>query len=536
MADSSSTLWGIIALALIGYLLHKLSSQKARRMLPPGPKPVPILGNINDFPPDGMAEYQHWIKHKDLYGGLSFVAVLGMTFVIVHDKKAAHELLDRIASKTSGRPTMIMANKLCGYGSTLACRGYDPGFRRSRKYLHQMIGTKTSSAKFRHFQEIEVKRQLIRALSEPEKWLDYYKTTAAATVLSMAYGYTIEPHKPDALVGLVEKMMVGFSLATVPMSWAVDIFPPLQYLPEKFPGATFQKTARKWRNLIQSAAYVPYRFVRRQMATHNHRQSYISGLVEALKQDENGKISSEDEEAIVWSAVSLYGAASDTTAITLTAFTLAMIKFEHVQRKAQEEIDRVVGTDRLPAFEDRENLPYIDALVKEATRWWPVVPMGFPHTVTEDLEFNGFFIPKGASVIPSIWWFLHDPEVYADPESFDPDRFLPPRNEPDPYTEVFGYGRRICPGRFFADSSLYLNMAQTLAAFNITKAVGKDGKEIGVDHVMPKPGILTHLTEFKFQVKPRSEKHADLIRQAEQQHPWEASDAGLLDSVEDIEV
>lgn len=348
----------------------------------------------------------------------------------------------------------------------------------------------------------------------------------------MAYGYTIEPHKPDALVDLVEKMMVGFSLSSVPMSWAVDIIPPLQYLPESFPGATFKKTARKWRKLIHSAAYIPYRFVQRQMAAHKHRQSFVSGLIQELKQGENGQISGEDEEAVVWSAATLYGAASDTTVITLTSFALAMIRFEHVQRKAQEEIDRVVGTDRLPTVGDRENLPYVDAIVKEASRWWPVAPMGFPHTVTEDLEFNGLYIPKGASIIAAIWWFLHDPDVYADPESFDPDRFLPPRNEPDPTTEVFGYGRRICPGRFFADSSLFLNIAQSLAAFNITKAVGEDGKAVEVDNVKPKPGILTYLTEFKARVEPRSKKHAELIRRLEQEHPWEAGDAERLDRIE----
>lgn len=350
----------------------------------------------------------------------------------------------------------------------------------------------------------------------------------------MAYGYTTEPHKPDALVGLIDKMMTEFSLAAVPMAWAVDIIPALRHLPESFPGATFKKTARKWRKSIQAVGYIPYRFVQRQMAASTYRPSYVSKLVQQLQEGENAKLDREDEQAIIWTAASLYGAAADTTVITLTTFTLAMIKFPHVQRKAQGEIDRVVGTDRLPSFEDRGKLPYIDALVKEATRWWPIAPMGFPHTATEDFEHNGLRIPKGAFLLPAVWWFLHDPDVYVDPESFDPDRFLEPRNEPDPMTEAFSYGRRICPGRFFEDSSLYLNIAQSLAAFNISKAVGKDGKEIEVD-VKPKPGILTYPTEFNFCIEPRSEKQVQLIRQLEQQRPWEASDAGLLESVDDFE-
>jgi hypothetical protein len=174
MTVTSLILWGIIA--LVGYVVFQQSSRKDRRQLPPGPKPLPILGNIKDFPSDGMPEYQHWLKHKDLYGGVSSVTVLGMTLVIIHDKKAAQDLLEQAASKTSGRPTMIMANKLCGYESIVVCQGYNPTFRRYRKYLHQELGTKVSAAQFRDAQEIEVNRQLVRALKEPDKWLEHFKT------------------------------------------------------------------------------------------------------------------------------------------------------------------------------------------------------------------------------------------------------------------------------------------------------------------------------------------------------------------------
>ena len=350
----------------------------------------------------------------------------------------------------------------------------------------------------------------------------------------MAYGYTIEPYKQDHLVHLVDQMMEEFSLAAAPMAWAVDIIPALQYLPEGFPGASFQKTARKWRKSIQASAYIPYRFVRKQMSSFTNQPSYVSKLIQQLS-DDKSKFSPEDEEAIIWTAASLYGAAADTTVITLTVFTLAMIKFPEVQRKAQREIDSVVGMARLPTLSDRENLPYINALVKEAIRWWPIAPMGFPHATTEDIKYNGLDIPRGSFILPSVWWFLNDPEVYPNPEQFVPERFLPPRNEPDPSEEVFGYGRRVCPGRFFADSSLFLNILKSVACFNISKAVAKDGKEIEVDP-QPKAGLLTYPTAFEFQIRPRTEKHVQLIEQAGRQYPFEASDAELLDSIDNFEL
>lgn len=174
MGLSAWFLYGIVALASFILLRRLLGSSKGR--LPPGPKPIPILGNIRDFPPDGAVEHLHWLKHKDLYGGVSSVTVMGMTLVLIHDKKAAHELLDQASVKTSGRPAMVMANKLCGYESIVLCQGYNPTFRRYRKYLHRELGTPATAANFRDSQSAEVNRQLIRALNRPEEWLTHLKT------------------------------------------------------------------------------------------------------------------------------------------------------------------------------------------------------------------------------------------------------------------------------------------------------------------------------------------------------------------------
>jgi len=174
MATASWTQWGLFA--LLGYVLFQWLTHKGRLKLPPGPKPLPVLGNILDFPPTGKPEYEHWMAHKALYGGISSVTVMGMTLVIIHDKRLAHELLEKTAAKTSGRPTMVMANKLCGYESIVLCQDSNPTFRRCRKYLHQELGTTVSAAQFRDVQEMETGRHLVRALKEPKRWLEHCKT------------------------------------------------------------------------------------------------------------------------------------------------------------------------------------------------------------------------------------------------------------------------------------------------------------------------------------------------------------------------
>lgn len=172
----SFSMWCVLFLSGCVVLYRRQFQQQRAHKLPPGPKPLPLLGNIRDFPPKGTLEYQHWMAHKDLYGDISSVTVMGMTLVLIHNKEMAHELLEKMASKTSGRPTMVMANKLCGYESIVVCQGYTPTFRRYRKYLHQELGTTVSAARFRDTQEIEVGRQLVRTLKEPGKWLGHCKT------------------------------------------------------------------------------------------------------------------------------------------------------------------------------------------------------------------------------------------------------------------------------------------------------------------------------------------------------------------------
>jgi hypothetical protein len=123
----------------------------------------------------------------------------------------------------------------------------------------------------------------------------------------------------------------------------------------------------------------------------------------------------------------------------------------------------------------------------------------------------------------------HDPKVYHDPSVFRPERFLGSLEhepEPDPHNVSFGFGRRICPGRVLADSSIYLTVAQSLAVFAISKTV-ENGKEIE-PVVQFSPGIISHPAPYQTSVKPRSPEHEALIRAVEVEHPWEKSDARYL--------
>lgn len=338
--------------------------------------------------------------------------------------------------------------------------------------------------------------------------------------MKIIYGYSVETQGTDPLLAMINRMMQHFSQASPPLSWMVDILPILRHLPEGFPGAGFRKTAREWAQNVRGVANIPYSFVKKQVNYGTHLPSYVSSVIER-----SDTLSAEDEHVIKYTAGAMYGGGSDTTVSTLNSFVLAMVLFPEVQRKAQEEIDQVTGgTERLPGFEDRERLPYVNALIKEALRWIPVISMGIPHSADEEIVYGGYRIPKGSYLLPATWWLLHDPQTYSNPSVFDPTRFLEPRNEPDPEAHAFGYGRRVCPGRYLAVDSLFITIVRMLATLKIGKAVDEDGNEMEARYEIL-PGTLSFPRPFPYVVKTRSLAHADLIRSAEAECPQEVGDA-----------
>ena len=292
------------------------------------------------------------------------------------------------------------------------------------------------------------------------------------------------------------------------------------------PGAGFKSIARQMKEQLIQTTEQPYEFVKQQMKEGKHKTSFLSQAIQDLGSD------AEMERIHKWSASSMYLGGADTTVSSLMTFFLAMTLFPEVQAKAQEELDRVLG-GRLALSGDRDSLPYIWAVVQETHRWHPVAPMALPHASTKEDVIRGYRIPKGALLLPNNWWFTHDPAVYPDPMTFRPERFIDTpthKAEPDPRTWTFGYGRRVCPGRYVADNALFLTIAQSLAVFKIEKPVDANGKVIEPE-LKFEPGVVSHPIPYKTSIKPRSKKHEEIIRKAEQEYPWEESDAKLLKSI-----
>ncbi|KAF9484052.1 cytochrome P450 [Pholiota conissans] len=487
----------IALLFLSGVLVKKALSRPSAAPLPPGPRGWPLLGNLLDMPTS-----REWLTFADWgrkWGDIVSISMFGHCMVVVNSMQMAIDMLEKEGAIYSDRPVMEMGGELVGWKTTLVLVPYGARFRNYRKLFHQTIGTQSSMAKFYPGGELETRRFLKRVLENPDDLNAHVRKTAGSIILRISHGYKVK-ESDDPFVNMADIATEQFALSTAPGGFLVNLVPVLKYIPSWFPGAGFKKTAAEWAVSLAKMANDPHQFVKEQMAHGVAEDSFTSRLL-----SEPG-LTEEQEFDIKWSAASLYSGGADTTVASVNAFFLAMALHPEVMRKAQEEIDSVIGNERLPCFADRPNLPYVNAVQLEVFRWHSVAPTGVPHRVMEDNIFNGFFIPKGALVIPNIWGMTHDPNVYPNPTAFQPERFLGSKPAPDPKLMTFGFGRRICPGRVLADASVFMSIAMSLAVFNITVS-DKDAAPVHEQMT----GTISHPKPFKCSITARSSKAAELI-------------------------
>ncbi|KIK66148.1 hypothetical protein GYMLUDRAFT_239787 [Collybiopsis luxurians FD-317 M1] len=459
----------------------------------------------------------------------------GSDIIVLNSFEAATDLLDKRSRIYSSRPhaTMLMDVVIslpCSYGTNhqlfllffpsswdrdLVLMPYGNDLKAHRKLFHQEFHP--NRHELHRPQEKKALRVFLNNLLEtPENWTGHIKHMIGGTILSVAYGIEVQPQNdPDLLA--VERMTSVMNEAGVPGAFLVDTFPILKYVPSWFPGASFKRKAKAWKGILSETITPPFMRVKEAMINDNAKDSFsLRCLRNAKHADPRHSHLSDEEEIIKETAGTMYKGGADSGVTALHTFILLMLCFPQVQQEAQEELDRVVDPDRLPDYEDRSSLPYLTAALYECLRWQPVAPLAI-HRVDKDDTYRGYHIPKHAVVIPNIYsahefepkrWLRKDP----DSERSGAEQWILDPNIRDPTAVAFGFGRRVCPGRHMALSTLWVNAASLLHSFNITKGIDEDGKSIEpkVEYVS---GVLNNPAPFRCMIKPRSHRHAELIKQ-----------------------
>ncbi|KAF9530260.1 cytochrome P450 [Crepidotus variabilis] len=460
LTAASPWLFGVVAL-VAAFLLF---IQK-RNNLPPGPKRLPLLGNAHQLPTKTpWTTFGQWAK---TYGNLIHVDLFGQPIIIINSRKIASELLDKRSAVYSDRPVIPIA-EITELGNSLAFLHYNNAWRKQRKMLAQEL-TVSGVDQFQTLMEREWRVQVKNILKNPGSIFSETKWRAGVISMRALYGYCVHNPKDPMLAVPLEGIREFSRLSTPGMSLA------LRYLPRWTPGVTFFKDAANYHRLHVASVKTPYDWCRKNTKSGTALMPNLCCNI----MEKSSTLDEAEHNQIYNALASALGGALESNASSALTFYINMILHPNVQRKGQAEIDAVVGSSRLPNISDQPNLPYVRAILAETLRIMPPIPLCIPHALNEDDIYEGYFLPKGAWVLPNIWHMLRDPDIYPDPAIFNPDRY----NGDDDAMEqvkspVFGFGRRGCPGRLFGENSLFALLATTLATCEILPGIDEDGNEV----------------------------------------------------------
>ncbi|EMD60309.1 hypothetical protein GGP41_008314 [Bipolaris sorokiniana] len=485
--------------------------------MPPGPTPLPFLGNKLQLPKSKpWIQFQEWSK---IYGPMFTIWIGRKPTIVISDPDIAVELMEKRSAKYSSRPRMVAMGEILWDNASILVQPYGKEWSVRRKLLHQALTPKALRL-YKPVQTAEASRLCSQLLESPASWEKLLERFTSSIVFCVAYGHRIDSLNAHVIHQRFKFMHVAASL-NVPGKYLVESFPILKHIPDMLAPWKADIKSRGREEAAANMALVET--VRSDLAKAKSQGKDIPDslckLLLELRKQEDIPLSDRDFSYI---PASLFGAGSDTTASTLCTAFLALITHPETLRAAHKELDEFIGPNRTPTFEDEPHLPYIRALVKEVLRWRPVAVLGgTPHASTEDDYYNGHYIPSGTTVIGNSWAINLNDEYYPNPHHFDPKRFLdetlaqrakdPTRVSGKPHPaktghSSFGWGRRICPGAHLAENSLFIALAKILWAFDI----------------LPKPGVrydIFNYTEgfnirprkFECEIRVRSEGHREVL-------------------------
>ncbi|KAF2819240.1 cytochrome P450 [Ophiobolus disseminans] len=470
------------------FTLYVVYQQRRAAKLPPGPRRLPIIGNLHQAPTGAVwLKFQRWVEQ---YGPLVSLDFGGTSVILVGNYDIARDLLDKRASIYSSRPRSVFAGELATKNKHILFKPYNEEYLKHQR-LEAPVMSPRASACYTPVQDLESKQMLKNFLSSDDYSAQFERFTASIQY-TLAFGFRIVTGEEWQLKAN-HKVLENAVAAIEQGRWIVDALPFLNYLPACL--APWKNTGEEWYKLWDDL-----HMANMQGALDFDGWNWTKAMLHSKEAQQLTK------EEIAWDVGVLCDGGVETTNMTLRIFTFACITCPEWIPKAQQELDAVVGNGRLPDFEDLENLPYLQAVVEENFRWRHIVPLGIPHATTQDDYYKGYLIPKGSTIIPLFLTMRGDTQLYDSPSEFRPERWI---GKTGPNT--FGYGRRVCPGRFIARNSVAIAFARLLWAFNIRS---KDEEPPVMEESRFTTGFVSSPKQFEASFEPRSEKHRRVIEES----------------------
>lgn len=484
----------LICSALV-FALYKSCFSRHTLPLPPGPAPLPIIGNLHQLTGNPFEKFEEW--HK-MYGPLISLRLGQRTVIVVGSYETAHALLDKQSAVYSSRPELHIASKHLAKNMSMALLPFSKKWQAHRRIVVSLLNSVVNK-RYQYVQDIESK-QVLRDLLISQDFSSSFERYSTSLVFTLAYGIRLESiTRPEIseMRFVIHCLLEGLKNITMAV---VELFPILDYLPGFI---------APWKQFWQERHNRTIQFLRKNLqyalSTQKSSWTWAREVQQALQ-----NVGETDDAQIAYLVGTMNEAAVETTLGTLRTAIKALLSNPAVAKTAQQEIDSVVGSDRLPQFEDLPKMPYMEALIKEVLRWQPVTPLGAPHSSDTDQEYMGYRIPRGSIILQNFYAMVHDSTVCPEPYKFKPERWL---ETPDLQVfSPFGYGRRKCPGEYMGKNSLYIVVSRILWAYNINHMI-RDGKTVEVDEWDIEHHFTSAPAPFEVSFEVRDEHRRQIIEQ-----------------------
>nr|QVX18578.1 flavonoid 3' hydroxylase 1 [Liquidambar formosana] len=456
-----------IFIATILYILLNLRTLLNRHShpLPPGPKPWPLVGNL---PHLGPKPHQSIAALARTYGPLMHLRMGFVDVIVAASSSVAAQFLKTHDSNFSNRPPNSGAKYIAYNYQDLVFAPYGQRWRMLRKVCSVHLFSGKALDDFRHLRQEEVAvltHALAGAGEAPVRLgqlLNICTTNALGRVMLgkrvFGDGSGGEDAKAEEFKDMVVELMELAGVFNIG-----DFVPSLEWLDLQGVAAKMKKLHLRLDSFF--GAILEEHKINGSGGDKQRHSDFLSALI-SLKDNadgEGGKLTDTEIKAML---LNMFTAGTDTSSSTVEWAIAELIRHPNMLAQAQEEIDSVVGRDRLVTELDLPQLTFLQAIVKETFRLHPSTPLSLPRMAAESCEIDGYFIPKGSTLLVNVWAISRDPDVWAEPLEFRPNRFLPGGEKPnvdvrgnDFEVIPFGAGRRICAGM-----SLGLRMVQLLTA------------------------------------------------------------------------
>ncbi|XP_069830120.1 cytochrome P450 2K6-like [Dendropsophus ebraccatus] len=463
--DPVTVLLSIIVCFFLVTVLYK-AKEDVPPNYPPGPKPLPIIGNILDLD----AEKPH-LSFKELakkYGPVYSLKIGVQKMVVLCGYDTVREALVNHADEFADRPTMpVFLDIARGYGLIFS-NGHN--WKAMRRFTLSTLrdfamGKRTIEDKIN--EEADCLVQTFKSYKgEP---IDNNKIVNAAVsniIISILLGYRFEYDDPK-LQRLLTILLDNSRIAGSPMALLYNAFPSLM---RWIPGS--HKTIRPTMDEFHSFIRKLFAKQRDQLDVNDQRNLIDRFLVKQKEEKTNPELYFHDEN-LTTLVTDLFGAGMDTTSNTLRWGLLLMIKYPDIQEKVQDEIEKVIGSAE-PQLVHRQHMPYTDAVMHEIQRFSDIAPAGVPRQTTKDVTLKGFVIPKGTQIIPCLTSVLHEAKYFKKPNEFYPEHFLDSEGNfvKSEAFIPFSAGKRSCVGENLAKMVLFLFFTKLLQNFTFKTSPG----------------------------------------------------------------